>query len=226
LPKEYSHTLDPFVDLAAAAAVTKTIRLGTGICLLPQRDPIVTAKVVASLDHVSNGRFDLGIGAGWNQDELDNHGVEYSTRFRVMVDHAKAMQAIWTQDEASYDGEFSSFEKIWSWPKPVQKPHPPILLGGETKYTMRRVVDFCDGWFPRGNAFEDPVPGMQALRYFADAAGRDMKTLSTIVFRAKPEQAYLDRCAEAGCDGAIFALPSEGASTVLKKLDEYAAFIG
>ena len=164
LPKEYSHTLDPFVGLAAAAAVTKNLRVGTGIALLPQRDPIVTAKAAASLDVVSGGRFDFGIGAGWNEDEMANHGVVYDTRFRVMVDHAKAMQAIWAQDEASYDGEFVRFEKIWSWPKPVQKPHPPLLLGGETKHTLRRVVDFCSGWFPRGNNLDNPEAELRKLR--------------------------------------------------------------
>lgn len=225
LPKEYSHTLDPFVGLAAAAAVTKTLRVGTGIALLPQRDPIVTAKAVSTLDLVSNGRFDFGIGAGWNEDELANHGIAYDTRFRVMVDHAKAMQAIWTQDVASYEGEFVKFDKIWSWPKPVQKPHPPILLGGETKHTLRRVVDFCDGWFPRGNAMADPEAKMQELKVIADEVGRDMSTLSTIIFRAKPEQAYLQRCTEAGYDGALLALPSADTSTVLKLLDEYGAFV-
>src|SRR5262245_15820494 len=134
LPREYSHTLDPFVGLAAAAAATRTLRLGTGICLLTERDPIVTAKEVATLDLISGGRFEFGIGAGWNVEEMANHGTAFDTRFRVMVDRAKAMQAIWTEDEAAYHGEFTSFEPIWSWPKPVQKPHPPILLGGETKY--------------------------------------------------------------------------------------------
>ena len=139
LPREYSHTLDPFVALSAAAAVTSTLRLGTGICLVTERDPIVTAKAVASLDLVSGGRFDFGIGAGWNAEEMEHHGTRFETRFRVMEDRVKAMQAIWAQDEASYEGEFTSFEPSWSWPKPVQKPHPPILLGGETVHTMRRT---------------------------------------------------------------------------------------
>ena len=139
LPLEYSHTLDPFVALAAAAAVTSTLRLGTGICLVTERDPIVTAKAVASLDLVSGGRFDFGIGAGWNAEEMEHHGTRFETRFRVMEDRVRAMQAIWTQDEARYEGEFTSFEPSWSWPKPVQKPHPPILLGGETVHTMRRT---------------------------------------------------------------------------------------
>jgi hypothetical protein len=124
LPREYSHTLDPLVGLAAAATATEKLRLGTGIVLLTERDPIVTAKAVATLDLISNGRVDFGIGAGWNAEEMENHGTVFDTRFRVMVDRAKAMQAIWTQDEAAYKGEFTEFDAIWSWPKPVQKPHP------------------------------------------------------------------------------------------------------
>ena len=174
LPRHYSHTLDPFVGLGAAAAATTKLRLGTGICLLTERDPIVTAKAVATLDLISGGRFEFGIGAGWNAEEMANHGTKFETRFRVMVDRAKAMQAIWTQDEAAYEGEFTKFEPIWSWPKPVQKPHPPILLGGESKHTLRRVMEFCDGWFPRGPAFADPQAEMQRFRSAADEAGREL----------------------------------------------------
>ena len=225
LPKEYSHTLDPFVGLAAAASVTQNLRLGTGITLLTERDPIVTAKVVATLDLVSNGRVDFGIGAGWNAEEMENHGTAFDTRFRVMVDRAKAMQAIWTQDEASYKGEFTEFEPIWSWPKPVQKPHPPILLGGETRHTLRRIMDFCDGWIPRGRNFEDPQGQLDRLRRYADEAGRDPKTISTTLFGAKPDAAYLDSCAAAGVDSVLLALPSEDADSVLPLLDKYASLI-
>ena len=225
LPRQYSHTLDPFVGLAAAAAVTSSLRLGTGICLLTERDPIVTAKEVATLDLVSNGRFEFGIGAGWNAEEMENHGTRFETRFRVMVDRAKAMKAIWTQEEAEYHGEFTSFEPIWSWPKPVQKPHPPILLGGETEHTLRRVMDFCDGWFPRGRGFADPEAEMRRLRRFADEAGRDIKTVSTTLFGAAPEAAYLDRCRAAGLDRALLALPPEGRDKVMPVIEEYAALL-
>ncbi|MGH6898353.1 MAG: LLM class F420-dependent oxidoreductase [Geminicoccaceae bacterium] len=225
LPRHYSHTLDPFVALAAAAAVTKTLRLGTGICLLTERDPIVTAKEVATLDLISSGRFEFGIGAGWNAEEMENHGTRFETRFRVMVDRAKAMQAIWTRDEASYQGEFTAFEPIWSWPKPVQKPHPPILLGGETKHTLRRVMDFCDGWFPRGRGFGDPEAEMRRLRSAAKEAGRDIRTVSTTLFGAEPEAGYLERCRAAGVDRALIGLPSEGRDTILPLLDGYAAFL-
>ena len=225
LPRHYSHTLDPFVGLAAAAVATKKLRLGTGICLLTERDPIVTAKEAASLDLISNGRFELGIGAGWNAEEMENHGTAYATRYRVMVERAKAMQAIWTQDEASFDGEFVRFERIWSWPKPVQKPHPPILLGGATKHSMRRIMDFCDGWIPLSRAFGDPEKEMSRLRSFAEEAGRDPKTVSSTLFAATPEPDYLERCRAAGVDRALLALPSEGPDTVLPLLDRYAAFL-
>jgi len=225
LPRQYSHTLDPFVALAAAAAVTQNLRLGTGICLLTERDPIVTAKEVATLDLISNGRFEFGIGAGWNAEEMANHGTAFETRFRVMVDRAKAMQAIWTQEEASYQGEFTAFEPIWQWPKPVQKPHPPILLGGETRHTLRRVMEFCDGWFPRGRAFDDPQAEMSRLRRAAEEAGRDIETVSTTLFGATPEAGYLERCKAAGVDRALIGLPSEGSDTILPLIDGYRAFL-
>jgi probable F420-dependent oxidoreductase len=225
LPRQYSHTLDPFVALAAAAAVTQNLRLGTGICLLTERDPIVTAKEVATLDLISGGRFEFGIGAGWNAEEMANHGTAFETRFRVMVDRAKAMQAIWTQEEARYQGEFTAFEPIWQWPKPVQKPHPPILLGGETRHTLRRVMEFCDGWFPRGRSFGDPQAEMRRLRSAAEEAGRDVETVSTTLFGAEPEAGYLERCKAAGVDRALIGLPSEGRDTILPLIDGYRAFL-
>jgi probable F420-dependent oxidoreductase len=225
LPRQYSHMLDPFVSLAAAAAATTRLRLGTGICLLTEHDPIVTAKAVASLDLISNGRFEFGIGAGWNAYEMANHGTVFETRFRLMADRAKAMKAIWTNGEASYEGEFTRFERIWSWPKPVQKPHPPILLGGNTRHTLRRVMDFGDGWFPFGQKGFDPQVGMQRLREAAEEAGRDIRTVSTTLFGAEPDAAYLERTRAAGMDRALFELPSEGRDTVLPLLDKYAAFL-
>jgi probable F420-dependent oxidoreductase len=225
LPLHYKSTLDPFVALATAAAVTRTLRVGTGICLLTQRDPIVTAKEVATLDLVSGGRVELGIGAGWNAEEMENHGTVFEERFKVMVDRAKAMKAIWTEEEAGYDGPFVKFDPIWSWPKPVQKPHPPILLGGETKYTLRRVVDFCDGWFPRPRGFQDPKARMAEFRRVAQDAGRDFGTLSTTLFGAEPDVDYLKTCKEAGVDRALFPVPSERRDVVLPLLDEMAGFV-
>ena len=226
LPQEYSHTLDPFVGLAAAAAVTSTLRLGTGICLVTERDPIVTAKAVASLDLVSGGRFEFGIGAGWNAEEMAHHGTGFETRFRVMEDRVKAMQAIWAADEAAYEGEFTSFEPLWSWPKPVQQPHPPILLGGETVHTLRRVMDFCSGWLPRGALLPDPAEGMARLRAAAEDAGRDPATVTATVFGAAPEAGYLDACRGAGIARALLLLPSEGRDGILPLIDRYAGLIG
>jgi probable F420-dependent oxidoreductase len=225
LPLHYKSTLDPFVALATAAAVTKTLRLGTGICLVSQRDPIITAKEVATLDLVSGGRAEFGIGAGWNAEEMENHGTVFEDRFRLMVDRVKAMKVIWSEEEASYQGDFVQFDKLWSWPKPLQKPNPPILLGGETKYTLRRVVDFCDGWFPRPRGFQDPKARMAEFRQVAEDAGRDFRTLSTTLFGAEANGDYLKTCEEAGVDRVLFPLPSEGREKVLPLLDDFAQFI-
>ena len=146
LPREYSNTYDPFVSLSIAAACTKKLKIGTGICLIPQREPIQTAKSVASLDKLSGGRFVFGIGGGWNVEEMNNHGAEYKTRFKLMRERILAMQAIWREEAATFHGDFVNFDAIWSNPKPVQKPNPPVLLGGETDYTLKRVVEYCDGW--------------------------------------------------------------------------------
>jgi probable F420-dependent oxidoreductase len=225
LPKEYSHTYDPFVSLMMAAAVTTKLRVGTGICLIIERDTIVTAKEVASLDALSGGRFELGIGGGWNVEEMNNHGTEHKTRFKKLREHVLAMKEIWSKEEAQYHGEFVDFDPIWSWPKPAQKPNPPVLLGGESGHTLQRVVDFCEGWFPRGRSPEMVVNGMKDLRERAAKAGRDMKTISVSVFGAAPDRAVLDRFAAAGVTRAIFRLPSEGRETVLPLLDQWTKLI-
>jgi len=226
LPREYSHTLDPFVALASAATVTSKLKLGTGICLVIEHDPIVTAKAVASLDLLSNGRFLFGIGAGWNAEEMENHGTAFPTRFRLMRERVLAMKEIWTKDEAEFHGEFVNFDAIHSYPKPVQKPHPPILLGGESGHTLQRVLEFGDGWFPRGRGGEGPVLAALAdLRARAGRAGRDMKTISVSVFGAKPESAALERYAEAAVTRAILRLPSEGRESILPLLDRYAKLV-
>jgi probable F420-dependent oxidoreductase len=225
LPKEYSHTLDPFVALTAAAAATRTLKVGTGICLIIEHDPIMTAKSVATLDLLSNGRFLFGIGGGWNAEEMENHGTAFKTRFRLLRERVLAMQAIWTRDAAEFHGEFVNFDPIWSWPKPVQKPHPPILLGGESSHTLQRVVDFCDGWFPRGRAAEAILPGLADLKARAARAGRDMKTISVSVFGAKADEATLATYAGAGITRAILRLPSEPREVILPLLDRYAKLI-
>jgi probable F420-dependent oxidoreductase len=226
LPREYAHTLDPFVGLAVAAAATTRLRVGTGVCLVTEHDPIVTAKTVASLDLLSNGRFLFGVGAGWNAEEMEHHGTAFASRFAVMEERVRAMQAIWTRDEAEFRGKFVSFDPIWSYPKPVQKPHPPILMGGESEHTLRRVVEFCDGWIPRGRAGVPAIlTALEALRARAARAGRDMRTISVNVFGAPADRAALARLAEAGTTRALLRLPSEGRDQILSLLDQHAALI-
>src|ERR1700746_3018859 len=150
LPMEYSHTHDLFVALTAAAAVTKRIKLGTGICLVIERDPILLAKEVASLDVISNGRVVLGIGGGWNAEEMENHGTDFKRRWRLLRERVLAMKEIWSKDKAEFHGEFVNFDPIWSWPKPVQPSGPPVLLGSASSKSIERVMDFCDGWYPPG----------------------------------------------------------------------------
>ena len=225
LPREYWHTLDPFVGLGAAAAVTERLRLITTIVLLTERDPIVCAKEAASLDYLSNGRFELGIGAGWNAEEMADHGTRFKDRFKVMCDRAKAIRVIWTAEEPEYHGPFVDFDPIWSYPKPVQQPLP-ILLGGESKYSLQRVVDFCDGWLPRARAFKDGAAEMARLKQVADAAERDMSTIKVSVYGAPSDPATLDSFREAGVDRSLLLLPSADRETVLPLLDEYAKLIG
>jgi len=226
LPKRYAHTHDPFVCLAFAAAATKKLRLGTGICLIPERDPIVTAKAVASLDQLSGGRFEFGIGGGWNVEEMENHGANYKTRFKLMRERVLAMKALWTQDEAEYHGEMLNFDPVWSYPKPAQKPHPPILLGGETDYTLRRVVEYCDGWFPRPQRGWDVRHELGRLHRMAEEKGRDPKTLSVSVFRAPPDKAALDDYNAAGVDRAVLEIPDKSPDEILRVLDGYMPLLG
>jgi probable F420-dependent oxidoreductase len=225
LPREYSHTLDPFVSLTAAAMATTTLRVGTGICLVIERDPITTAKEVASLDLLSRGRFLFGVGAGWNAEEMENHGTAYPTRYRLLRERVLAMKEIWTKEAACFHGRFVHFDPIWSWPKPVQKPHPPVVLGGEGPRALDLVVEIADGWFPRGRNPEALLRALEDLRQRADRAGRDMKTIPISVFAAPADRAQLDRLEAAGVARAVLRLPSEGRDTVLPLLDRYAALI-
>lgn len=222
LPRRYSHTHDPFVALAFAAAATKKLLVGTGILLVPQHDPIVTAKSIASLDQLSGGRFVFGIGGGWNVDEMENHGARYETRFRQMREHVLAMKELWTNDEASFHGEFVNFDPAWSWPKPAQRPHPPILLGGETDHTLKRVVDFCDGWFPRPRPGFDPAQAVDRLRRMASEKGREFGTLSITVFGAPADAAALAGYEKAGIQSALLAVPDLGRDDILRHLDKVA----
>jgi probable F420-dependent oxidoreductase len=223
LPKRYKHTHDPFVALSFAAAATKTLKLGTGICLLPQHDPIVTAKSAASLDLLSGGRFIFAIGGGWNVDEMENHGAKYDTRFKLLRERALAIKKLWTEDEAQFHGDFVNFDPVWLYPKPKQKPHPPILLGGESDHTLKRVVEFCDGWFPRTRGGFDPKVAVERLNKAATAGGRDPKTLSITVFAAPPDATKLAGYREAGITRALLEVPDVSRDEVLRLLDKNAA---
>jgi probable F420-dependent oxidoreductase len=223
LPREYWHTHDLFVALATAAAVTTRLKVASGICLLIERDPITTAKEVASLDHLSGGRVLFGIGAGWNAEEMEDHGTVFRTRWRVLRERALAMKKIWTEDEPSFDGEFVRFPPLWSWPKPVQKPHPPILLGGHGRRSLERVVDYCDGWLPIGARAGDLYDEIELLRRLAAEKGRDPATLSISVYGVPMALDALERLRAAGVTRAIFALPSAGEDVVLPLLDRAAA---
>jgi len=225
LPKEYWHTHDPFLALTAAAIATKKLRVATGICLIIQRDPIITAKEVASLNMLSGGRFIFGIGGGWNAEEMENHGTNFKKRWRVMRERVLAMKEIWTKEEAEFHGEFVNFDKIWSYPKPVQKPHPPILMGGDGPTTFNRVIEFSNGWLPLGYRKIDITQKIRDLRRQAEAAGRDPKSVSITVFGANPQLATLDELRKAGVERAVFMLPADQRDTVLPLLDKYASLI-
>jgi probable F420-dependent oxidoreductase len=221
LPKEYSHTHDLFVALAMAAAATTTIRVASGICLLVERDPIVTAKEVASLDHLSGGRVLFGIGAGWNAEEMEHHGTAFRTRWKLLRERVLALKAIWTEDEAHFDGELVRFEPIWSWPKPVQRPHPPVILGAHGPKALARVVDYCDGWIPIGVRSGDLPREMAALRRLAEEKGRDPATISVNVYGVPGDADALRVLRDAGATRAIFTLPPAGPEKVLPLLDRY-----
>lgn len=227
LPKEDWHTYDPFLALTAAAAATKKLRLATGICLIIQRDPIITAKEVASLDVLSGGRFIFGIGGGWNAEEMENHGTNYKKRWRVLRERVLAMKEIWTKEEAEFHGEFVNFDKIWCYPKPAQKPHPPVLMGGYGPTTFDRVIQFCEGWLPIGfrAAGMDLVQKITELRQQAEAAGRDPKSISITVFGANPEPATLDELTNIGVERAVFLLPAAPRDTVLPLIDRYTSLM-
>jgi probable F420-dependent oxidoreductase len=223
LPKAYLHTHDPFVSLSFVAAATKKLKVATGVLLVPQHNPIVTAKEVASLDQLSGGRFILGIGGGWNVDEMEDHGAKYETRFKLMRERVLAMKALWTQEEASYRGDMVNFGPCWSYPKPAQKPHPPILLGGGTDYTLKRVVEFCDGWIPLAFRGFDPVAEVARLKRAAEQGKRDHSTLTLTAFGAPADRATLEAYRKAGVHRVTLDVPDVGRDDILKKLDQHAA---
>jgi probable F420-dependent oxidoreductase len=221
LPKEYLHSLDPFVALGAAAAVTQNLRLGTGICLVIERDPITLAKEVATLDFISGGRALFGIGGGWNYEEMENHGTKPSLRWKVLRERILAMKEIWTHEEAEYHGEFVDFDPIWQWPKPVQKPHPPILMGGGGPRTFQRVLEYGDAWIPilgRGDAPLTEKIG--ELNQQAQAAGRGQ--IPVTVFGARPDPAAIRELEDAGVERVIIGARPAPAEEVLPDIKRYA----
>jgi probable F420-dependent oxidoreductase len=229
LPRDYWHTYDPFVALTSAAAVTAKLKLATGICLIIQHDPLTLAKQIASLDRLAGGRFLFGIGGGWNVEEIENHGTAFKTRFRQLREKVLAMKEIWTQEEAEFHGDFVDFDKIWAYPKPLQQPHPPVIMGGDGPTTFDRVIEFCDGWMPiQGRPSEGPdLPEKIAiLKQRAADAGRDPASISISVFSAQPDEANIARLGEAGVERAVFSLPAAERDVVLPLLDTYAKFIG
>jgi probable F420-dependent oxidoreductase len=224
LPREYSHTLDPFVALAAVAAATTTLRLGTGVCLVVERDPITLAKEVASLDFVSGGRFLFGVGGGWNREEMQNHGTAYARRWRLLRERILAMKQIWTEDAAEYHGEMVKFDPIWQWPKPTQRPHPPVIVGGSGPRTLERVLEYGDGWMPivgrDGAAFAERIAELQRL---AQDAGRGSIPVSA--FGAPANAAMIAGLQAIGVERCIFWLPPLPAEETLPRLKHHADLI-
>ncbi len=220
LPQKYSHTYDLFVALTAAAEATSSLRVGSGICLIVERDPITTAKEVASIDHLSGGRLEFGIGAGWNREEMANHGTEPRTRMRLMAERVEAMKAIWAHDEASYHGQFVDFERIWSWPKPAQRPHPPILVGGNGPTVLDRVLAFGDAWFP--NYVRDDGDIVERANELRERADRPVELQ---VMGAPADPKALERLQTAGCRRAVRWIPSVGLPGVERALDRWESAI-
>ena len=224
LPKEYYDVMDPFVTLSAAAAATKTLKVGTGVCLVQQRDPIQTAKLVASIDQVSAGRFLFGVGSGWNAEEMADHGTPFKSRHKVARERIEAMKAIWTESKAEYHGEFVNFDPMMAWPKPVQKPHPPVIVGGAFPYGARRAIRYGNGWVPHASRPEygDVSDFLPQFQQMAKEAGRDPATLPVTMFRVVEELDRLRHYRDIGIARVVITLPSAGADQVVPILDRWA----
>ncbi|MET0487714.1 MAG: LLM class F420-dependent oxidoreductase [Candidatus Rokuibacteriota bacterium] len=227
LPKKYYDVMDPFVTLAAAAAATTRLKVATGICLIVQRDPIQTAKEVASLDQISGGRFLFGIGAGWNAEEMRDHNTEFKTRFGLMQERVEAMKVIWTKSKPEYTGRFVKFPPMMTWPKPVQKPHPPVIVGGAFPFGARRALAYGDGWLPhaRRPAYGEVLGMLPEFRKMAAEAGRAPDTVPITVFGVAEEADLIKRYRDAGVARIIFNLPAAKADEVLPVLDRCAALM-
>lgn len=219
LPEEYKHTIDPFVALGAIAATTTRLKLGTGILLVIQRDTITTAREVASLDHISNGRFLFGIGAGWNREEMGNHGTQFPKRWRLMREQMLAMKEIWTKDEAEFHGDLVNFDPIWQWPKPTQKPHPPIIIGGDGPKAIEALLEYGTGWIPRPQDRFAPLADR-----IADVnqrlAERGREPVPIWVFGAPLDPAKIEEFAQAGVGTCVFRLPPTGPDDALRAIEQ------
>ena len=224
LIRPYYDIMDPFIALTVAAAVTTRLRVGTGICLVTQRDPIVTAKMVSSLDQLSNGRFIFGVGNGWNQDEIENHGTVFATRNKLARERIEAMKTIWTQEEPEYHGEFVDFDPMKQWPKPHQAPHPPIIVGGAFPYGAQRAIRYGNGWIPLAQRLDAGGLGkvVGRFRQMAVEAGRDPASLPVSVFRAPADFDQLRYAAEIGIDRVTFSLPAEGRESLMPIIERWA----
>jgi probable F420-dependent oxidoreductase len=224
LPEFYWRTHDPFVSLGACAAVTTDLKLATGICLVAQRDPIHTAKEVASIDSISEGRFIFGVGYGWNKEEMAQHGTAYTDRRAILRERILAMQQLWTHDEASFEGDHVSIEPSWAWPKPVQQPGPPVVLGGDAgPKTAAAIAEFCDGWMPIGG--RHPLDKWDEVRRACEAIGRDPATVELGLFLAPPDAGGLAALAEQGVERGVLPLPQGGRDDVLAALDTFAPLV-
>ena len=221
LSQDYWHIHDPFVALTAAATATKDIGIGTGVCLVTEHDPIVLAKSVASLDFLSRGRFMFGVGAGWNAEEMENHGTEFKTRWKVLEDRLSAMKACWTQDDSEFHGRYADFDPIWSWPKPVQKPHPPIIMGAASSWGRERVAKYCDGWIPIPAQLEDLRADIADLHARLEKHGRKPSDIEISMFWAPEDADELKAYRDLGIDRVIFACPAESDDDTLKRLDNH-----
>jgi probable F420-dependent oxidoreductase len=227
LPKKYYEAMDPFVTLTAAAVATKALKIGTGVCLVAQRDPIQTAKLVASIDQISGGRFLFGIGGGWNAEEMEDHGTAFKTRFKLMRERIAAMKEIWTKSEAEYHGEFVDFPPMSARPKPVQKPHPPVIVGGAFPYAARRALAYGDGWIPHASRpqYGDVTEFLPRFHQMAAEAGRAPGSVPVTLFGTSEDADRLRRHRDLGIARVVVSLPSAGADEILPVLDRWAALM-
>jgi probable F420-dependent oxidoreductase len=217
LPQRYWHTLDPFVALTAAAVATERLRIGTGVCLVIERDPITTAKEAASVDLISGGRFEFGVGAGWNREEMADHGTDFGRRFGVMRERVQAIKAIWTEDEPEFHGRYVDFGPMWSWPKPVQDPHPPVIVGGTGEKVFERVLAYGDAWMPNRRA--DPATLGSRVTELRERAGRHVPVT---YYGADATDEFVEALAGAGVDRILLQLPDAGADEVLPLVERHA----